>query len=149
MTREALAFTVACCAALAVGCERDADSIVSAEVVSVTKMPFHGPNGPGTEPISITFRWTVVLEAHQGPACRIDRIATELSEPVSGTVLNAETEPGSSGQLSSGQREEFAQSQSGRFDSGLYQRPWTGRTLVEVTLANGRSEQLGVEFAIP
>ena len=76
------------------GCGGAGDPVVTVEVTSRSKMPFHGPGGPGSEPMSITFMWTVVVRSTEGPDCQVDRIATELSEPQSRTVLTAETEPG-------------------------------------------------------
>ncbi len=145
----AMAALTCLCGVLATSCGQDAKSTVSAEVVSSGKMPFHGPNGPGTEPIAITFNWTVVVEAHHGLGCTVDRITTVVSEAESGKSLMAETDPGASGALASGERAEFPQSQGGSFHSSLYQRPWSGLTRVDVTYSDGRTERLEVAFAIP
>src|SRR5262245_66321900 len=74
---------VALAPCVAPGCGTSGEPVVTAEITSASKMPFHGPGGPGSEPMSITFTWTVVVRSAAGPECQVDRIATELSEPQS------------------------------------------------------------------
>jgi hypothetical protein len=132
----------------AFGCGHAGEQVVAAEVGSVSKMPFHGPGGPGSEPMSITFSWTVVVKSTEGPDCQVDRIDTVLSELESKTVLTADTEPGESGVLRGGGAAQFRQGQGGFFNSPLYERPWHGQTRVDVT-CSGRSEPIEVGFVIP
>jgi hypothetical protein len=142
-----VALALALCASSS--CGTAGDPVVTAEVTSGTKMPFHGPGGPGSEPVSITFMWTVVVKSSEGPDCQVDRIATELSEPESRTVLTVETEPHESGTLPGGGTVQFPQQQGGFFDSALYPRPWNGRTRVDVTCPSRRTDQIEVAFVIP
>jgi hypothetical protein len=134
---------------VAPGCGTSGEPAISAEITSASKMPFHGPGGPGSEPVSITFTWTVVVRSAEGPDCQVDRIATELSEPQSGTVLTADTEPHEGGRLRGGGAVEFPQGQGGFFNSALYSRPWNGRTQVDVTCPGRPSDHLEVVFIIP
>ncbi len=132
-----------------VGCGTAGDPVVTAEVTSASKMPFHGPGGPGSEPMSITFMWTVVVRSTEGPDCQVDRLATELSEPESRTVLTAETEPHEAGRLRGGGMARFPQQQGGFFNSALYSRPWNGRTRVDVTCPSRQTDHIEVAFVIP
>ncbi len=142
-----LALALAVCAPP--GCGTAGDPVVTAEITAGSKMPFHGPGGPGSEPMSITFMWTVVVKSTEGFDCQVDRVATELSEPESRTVLSAETEPHESGRLRGGGTAQFPQQQGGFFSSALYSRPWNGRTRVDVTCPSRGTDQIEVAFVIP
>ena len=144
---KCVALALALCASSS--CGTAGDPVVTAEITSGAKMPFHGPGGPGSEPMSITFMWTVVVKSTEGPDCQVDRIATELSEPESRTALSAETEPRESGRLRGGGTAQFPQQQGGFFNSALYSRPWNGRTRVDVTCPGSRTDQIEVRFVIP
>jgi len=131
----------------AVACTSDGPPVISAEVSLVQKMPFHGPGGPGTEPMSITFSWTVVVTARDSSDCVVRRIGTRLSEPVSGEAVEAESLPART--LPDGQAVEIPQQESGFFPSVLYTRPWSGVTDVEVGCPGEPSRGLQVQFAVP
>lgn len=127
------------------GSQEEPDALVGLEIRSPVEMPFHGPHGPGTEPMYIGFSWTVVVSAAGGPESRIGMVVTQVTERTSGTVLT--TEDGPVGTLSSGGRLEVKQGASGFFASSLYPGDWTGVTTVEVSHASGRSETLTASFA--
>jgi hypothetical protein len=130
------------------GCNSsEPDPVVSASVGSAVKMPFHGPQGPGGDSISITFKWTVSVWAAEGPECRVTRIATEVVEPLSGKKLEVASEPGQAGLLRGGVMVELPQQHGGFFDSTLYSRRWTGRTRVDVSCEGGWAGQIEAVFA--
>ena len=134
-----------CLAAAGCGSQEEADALVALAISSPVEMPFHGPIGPGTEPVYIGFTWTVVVSAAGSPESHIGMVVTRVTERTSGTVLTAEDGP--VGTLSSGGRLEVKQGASGFFASSLYPGDWTGVTTVEVSHASGRSETLTVSFA--
>lgn len=120
--------------------------VLTAEVVAAGKLPFHGPGGPDSEPISITFSWTVVVRSAQGPDCQVDRVVSELSEPQSQRVLSAATQ---GGRLPGGGTAQVPQQQAGFFDSALLARPWSGHTRVDVTCPHGVTAQVEAAFTVP
>lgn len=125
------------------GSQEVADAPVAVAIRSPAEMPFHGPMGPGTEPISIDLRWTVVITA-TGGECQVGAVRTQLTERTSGTVRT--TEGGPLGHLSGLGTLELPQRVSGLFPSSHYPGEWTGVTTVEVLHASGRSETLSVAF---
>jgi len=127
------------------GCGSEDEPVVSVAISSPVEMPFHGPGGPGTEPMYIGFTWTVVVSATGGPESYIGMVRTQVTEKTSGTVLTDEDGP--LGTLSGGGRLEAKQGASGFFSSSLYPGAWTAVTTVEVTHAGGRSETLSTSFA--
>jgi hypothetical protein len=132
---------------LGLGCGgSNVSPVLTAEVVAAGKLPFHGPSGPGSEPISITFSWTVVVRSAQGPDCEVDRVMSELSEPQSQRVLSAATE---GGRLPGGGTAQVPQQQAGFFDSSLFARPWNGHTRVDVTCPHGVTAHVEAAFTVP
>jgi hypothetical protein len=129
------------------GCGSSGRATVAAEVSDITKMPFHGPGGPGSEPISITFMWTVVVHSSGSAGCSVTRITTQLVETVSGSTLVAESDP-SPGALPEEGTTKFQQSQGGFYPSALYDRVWQGHTVVEVECSGGLTEQAEADFTI-
>lgn len=142
-----LASTLAVCSSIGCGSSSSPSQVVTAEVVSASKMPFHGPGGPGSDPISITFSWTVVVRSDRGPDCRIERVISELSEPQSRQVLSATTLR--QDRLPGGGRAEVPQQQAGFLDSSLFARPWTGRTHVDVACPGGAMAAADATFTVP
>ncbi len=134
-----------CLAATGCGSQEEAEAPLGLAIKSPFEFPFHGPNGPGTEPIYIGFSWTVVVSAGGGPESRIGMVVTKLTERTSGAVLT--TEDGPLGTLSSGGSLEAKQETFGFFSSSLYPGDWTAITTVEVSYASGRSETLTASFA--
>lgn len=145
MRRPMLLLIVLCLAVAGCGSQEDAEALVGVAISSPVEMPFHGPSGPGTEPMYIGFSWTVVVSAAGGRESQIGMVVTRVTERTSGTVLTAEDGP--LGTLSSGGRLEARQGASGFFSSSLYPGDWTGVTTVEVLHATGRSETLTTSFA--
>ncbi len=122
------------------------DAVVRVAVTSPTEMPFHGPGGPGTEPMYIGFTWTVAVTASEGADSQVGTVRTRLVESASGTVLPAEGGP--LGTLAGGSTLELAQGASGFFPSSLYSSgKWSGTTTVEVIHGGGRSETLTATFS--
>jgi hypothetical protein len=138
------------CLALSVvtwGCGSSGRATVAVEVSDISKMPFHGPGGAGSEPISITFTWTVVVHSSDSAGCNVGHITTRLTEAVSGSTLVAESDP-SPGALPEEGTTKFKQSQGGFYSSALYDRVWQGHTVVEVKCSGGLTEQAEADFAI-
>jgi hypothetical protein len=129
------------------GCESSTVPILSAAVTARSKMPFHGPGGAGSEPMSITFAWSIRLQSSDGPDCSVDRLTTTLSEPVSATSLAVTSEPHR--MLPGGGSATFEQQQAGFFSSALYSRAWNGSTRVGVSCEGGQEQELVVTFVIP
>ena len=127
------------------GSQEGEDALVTVAISSPVEMPFHGPSGPGTEPIYIGLNWTVVVTAAGSAESQIGIVRTRVTERVSGTVLTAEGGP--LGILRSRGKLELPQQVSGSFPPSLYPGDWTGITTVEVSHASGRSETLSVSFA--
>ena len=146
MTRT-MAYGVAILGLCLGSCGSEGTPVITGEVTSVQKMPFHGPNGPGTEPISITFRWTTVVRATGGSDCVVQSIRTQLTETQSGVTVEADIAPDQS--LPDGQPVQFPQQQGGVFSSALYDRPWNGHSQVKVGCTGGEHQQVGVSFTVP
>ncbi len=124
------------------------DPVITAVVGSTQEMPFHGPGGPGSEPMSITFRWTVLLTATDGGETRVGLVHTRIRERQSGEVLTVETGPEKhGGRLRPNSTLEVAQQAGGFFSSSLYPGSWDAVTTVEVTYPSGRADRLDVPFA--
>jgi hypothetical protein len=128
----------------ACGSQREPDLTLAVTIHSPVEMPFHGPGGPGSEPMYIGFSWTVVVAASGDAESRIGTVRTRLTERTSGSVLTAEGGP--AGTLRGGEKVEVAQQTSGLFPSVLYPGDWTGVTTVEVSHGSGRSETLTASF---
>jgi hypothetical protein len=110
-------------------------------------MPFHGTNGPGREPISIAFSWTVVVTASEGASTRVAPVRTEIRERMSGTVVVRETFPARdlppAGEL------RLEEQSGGSFPSALYPGDWAGVTTVQLAHSSGASETLTAAFSFP
>jgi hypothetical protein len=110
-------------------------------------MPFHGTNGPGREPISIAFSWTVVVTASEGASTRVAAVRTEIRERMSGTVVVRETFPARdlppAGEL------RLEEQSGGSFPSALYPGDWAGVTTVQLAHSSGASETLTAAFSFP
>lgn len=145
MRRALLLWMGLCLAAAGCGSQEETEAPVALAISSPFEFPFHGPNGPGTEPIYIGFTWTVVVSAGGGPESRIGMVVTRLTERTSGAVLT--TEDGPLGTLSGGGRLDVEQETSGFFSFSHYPGDWTAVTTVEVSHATGRSETLTASFA--
>ena len=122
------------------------DSTVSVGVTSRLQMPFHGPNGPGAEPMSISFQGTVALDAAGGPGVTIRAVRTELREPRYAGALVAETGSAFDGRLRPDGTLLVPQTASGFFDSALYHGQWEGTVTVDVVHPGGRAETLRTAF---
>jgi len=122
------------------------DAVIAVRVVSPTIMPFHGPSGPGTEPIFIAFRWTVVITASPGTTSRVAVVRTELTERHSGTVMALTTFPASDS-LAGGGELQLAEATSGVFPSSLYPGDWAGVTTAQVSHASGAAETVTASFS--
>jgi hypothetical protein len=144
MRRPLLLSIGLCLAAAGCGSQEAAEAPVGLAISSPFEFPFHGPHGPGTDPIYIGFSWTVVVSAGAGPESRIGMVVTRVTERTSGAALT--TEDGPLGTLSGGGRLEVEQETSGFFPSSLYPGDWTAVTTVEVTHASGRSETVSTSF---
>jgi hypothetical protein len=134
------------------GCDGDSparpDSVVSLRVASTRQMPFHGPAGPGMEPMSISFQWTVTLTAAGGPGVTILAIRTELREPGFAGRLEVATGPEAfNGHLGPGGTLLVPQSSGGFFSSALYPGQWEGTASVDVLHPNGRAETIETAFS--
>lgn len=127
------------------GCGSEDEALVSVAISSPVETPFHGPGGPGTEPMYIGFNWTVVISAGNGLDSHIGRVTTLVTEKSRGAVLA--DEDGQVGALPAGGRLEVKQGASGLFPSSHYPGEWTAVTTVEVTHASGRSETVMASFA--
>jgi hypothetical protein len=128
-------------------CGSNGAPVVTGEVTAVQKMPFHGPGGPGTEPMSITFMWTVVVKATGASDCVVEAIHTEIREAQSGEAVEADATP--SRVLPDGEPVELPQQQGGLFHSTLYSRPWSGQSQVTVGCAGGEHQEIGIAFTVP
>ncbi len=128
------------------GCMPDegTDRVVAVAIRSPVEMPFHGPNGPGTEPIYIDFSWTVVVTTSGLRDLRAGLARTRLTEAATGVVLT--TEDGPLGTVPSGGEVELRQHASGVFPSSRYPGDWRGVTTVEISGTGGRSETLTASF---
>ena len=115
-------------------------------VKSAQEMPFHGPSGPGTEPMSISFRWIVVLVASAGSGASMGAIHTTLQDSLSSNTLVAAT--ASTGLfLAPGVPREVSQGASGFFNSAQYPGDWHATVSATVVYPSGRSETLLATFA--
>ena len=123
------------------------DAVVGLRIVSPLAMPFHGPQGPGGEPISIDFRWTVVIAASEGAAARVTVVRTVLTERRSGAEVVRETFP--SRDLPPGGELRLEEQSGGSFPSELYPGDWAGVTAVQLAHASGAAETLTASFAFP
>lgn len=132
-----LPFLIGLCLA-AGGCGSGDEPLVRVAITSPIEMPFHGPGGPGTEPMYIGFTWTVVVSASGGPGSYIGMVRTQVTEKASGVAMADEDGP--LGSLSGGGKLEVEQGASGFFSSSLYPGDWTAVATVEVRHADGRSE---------
>lgn len=133
-------------------CDRESpaqpDSVVTLTITSTQEIPFHGPAGPGTEPISISFQWTVVLTAAGGPGATVRAIRTELREPNSPSSLAVVMGPEAfSGSLRPGVPLQVVLSAAGFFSSALYPGQWQGNASVDLVHPSGRAETLQVAFS--
>jgi len=146
MTRIA-AFAVLVLGLCLGSCGSNATPVITGEVTAIQKMPFHGPGGPGTEPMSITFMWTVVVRATGGSDCVVQSIQTQITETQSGEAVQADATPNQP--LPDGQAVQFPQQQGGFFSSDLYTRPWNGQSQVEVDCTAGGHQQIAVSFNVP
>ncbi len=123
------------------------DPVVSVSVRSATEMPFHGPGGPGSETISITFRWTVTIRA-EGADGTIGTVRTLVRDKPTGTSLSVAMGPEShGGVVKAGGTLDVAQQVGGFFAPGLYPGQWEGVAAVEVIHPSGRSETIEASFA--
>lgn len=145
--------TLVCSGLLACGRESPAqpevaaDAVIVLTIASIQEMPFHGPGGPGTEPMSITFRWTVVLTTPGGPGAMVRAIRTELRESNSETPIVA-PDPGPLDRtLRAGVPLELPLSAAGLFNSALYPGRWEGRVSVDIVHLSGRQETLQTTFS--
>jgi len=146
MTRIA-AFAVLVLGLCLGSCGSNGTPVITGEVTAIQKMPFHGPGGPGTEPMSITFMWTVVVRATGGSDCVVQSIQTQITETQSGEAVQADATPNQP--LPDGQAVQFPQQQGGFFSSDLYTRPWNGQSQVEVDCTAGGHQQIAVSFNVP
>lgn len=128
----------------ACGPGEEPDGSVRVTVTAPLQMPFHGPGGPGTEPMSIAFNWTVVVAASEAADSVVGPIRTRLTERASGAVLTADG--GAVGNLRAGAEVELSQQASGTFPSSLYPGDWQGVTTVEVAHRSGRLETVSTSF---
>ncbi len=143
--KRSLVLAAASLAAWSCGAPSQPDTVVALTIASPSQMPFHGPHGPGTEPMYIAFNWTVVLTASGGGNDDVGMVRTRLVDSLSGTVLN--TENGPLGSLAGRGRLELPQ-QAGRFfPSSLYPGDWSGTTTAEILHRDGRSETLTATFS--
>ena len=122
----------------------DPESRVTVAVKDTREMPFHGPGGPGSEPMSITFFWTVVVSASNGRGVAIESIETRIREPREAVPLVASS--ARTGFLTPGQDLEVVQSAGGFFSSALYPGSWDGAAAVRVRHPNGRREEINLDF---
>jgi hypothetical protein len=126
------------------------DPVISAVVVSPQEMPFHGPGGPGTSPISITFSWTMILAVSGGRQAKVGLVQTQVRERQSGEILTIETGPEKHGGLLRANGVlEVPQRVGGFFDSSLFPGSWAGFTTVEVTYPSRRTDKLVTEHPSP
>ncbi len=123
------------------------DAVVALRVVSPLAMPFHGTNGPGREPISITFSWTIVIAASDGAATRVAVVRTVLTERKSGAEVVRETFP--SRDLPPGGELRLEEQSGGSFPSALYPGDWAGVTTVQLAHGSGAAETLTASFSFP
>ena len=123
------------------------DPVVSAAVRSPEEIPFHGPGGPGTEPMSISFRWTVILTASDGGEATVGLIHTQVRERQSGEILTIETGPERhGGRLPANGTLEVSQQAGGFFSSSNYPGTWDALTTVEVTYPSRKADKLELSF---
>ncbi len=111
-------------------------------------MPFHGRGGPGSEPMSITFRWTVVLATAMGPGATVRAIRADLREPGSGTSLDVpEPRLPPDHSVRPGAPLEIQCGTSGFFNSALYPGKWRAHVFVDIAHHSGRVETLQAAFS--
>ena len=130
--------------AAACGSGEQADGSIRLMIRAPVQMPFHGPGGPGTEPMYIAFNWTVAVAAAEGADSVVGRVRTRLTERASGAVLTADGD--AVGSLGAGAEVELRQQASGPFPSSLYPGDWLGVTTVEVSHRSGRLETVSTSF---
>jgi hypothetical protein len=124
------------------------DPVVTLTIAQPRQMPFHGSGGPGTEPISISFEWTVGLSSTGGREVTVVAIRTELRESVSSASLAVAAGPENVPHpLRSWEPVVVPQRISGAFSSALYPGQWQGTTSVEIVHPSGRSETLRSTFS--
>lgn len=124
------------------------DSVVTLTITSAREIPFHGPAGPGTEPISISFQWTVVLTTAGGPGATVRAIRTELRESNGPSSLAVATGPEAfNGSLRPGVPLQVVQSAAGFFNSALYPGQWQGNASADIVHPSGRAETLQGAFS--
>lgn len=128
--------------------EVPADSVVALAITDVREIPFHGRGGPGSEPMSINFMWTVVLATPAGPGATVLAIRADLRESGSGTSLAAfksglppdpSVRPGVPLEIQGGA--------AGFFDSALYPGKWRAHVSVDIAHRSGRVETLQAAFS--
>ena len=122
------------------------DPAVTLAIESPLEMPFRGAGGPGAEPISISFQWTVVVSATD--EVTVLAVRTELRETASSARLEAASGPAAfNGRLSPRTNARFRQSVSAPWPSSLYPGEWRGTTSVDVLHAGGRTETVTTAFS--
>lgn len=133
-------------AALCLGCGGSAvDPTISVAVEPQVPMPFHGPNGPGSDTMSMSLRWAVVVTAGAGSAAVVRSIHTVIRDEKSGVSVSADEAPGSA--VSEGHPLRAEQLGSCYFPSTAYPGRWLGVTTVEITHESGKVERLDASFA--
>jgi hypothetical protein len=128
----------------ACGSQESPDAALALSISAPAEMPFHGPHGPGTEPIYVTFSRRVVVTVSAGTESRISLVRTRLSERASGEALTAESDPTAT--PGGGEKLELVQRASGTYPSSLYPGDWMGVTTLDVSHGSGRVETLSASF---
>src|SRR5512145_3110076 len=133
-------------AALCLSCGGSAEEPdIAVAVEPRLAMPFHGPNGPGSDTMSMTLRWAVVVSAESGGAAMVRSIHTVVRDERSGASIAADTAPVS--EVSAGRPYLTEQEGSCFFPSTAYPGRWVGVTTVEIGYESGRTERIDTPFA--
>jgi hypothetical protein len=121
------------------------ESTVHIQVKDAVEMPFHGPAGPGSEPMSITFSWIATVSVTGGGGVTVESIETRVREARLAQPLVVSSSP--SALVMAGQALEVRQSVGGPFESALYPGSWEGAVVVRLRHPSTRREDITVTFA--
>jgi hypothetical protein len=84
-----------------------------------------------------------------GADCRVEHIATTLTEPESAIVLSVGTTPGDSAWVDGGSSGQYSQSTTGLFSSAVFSRTWRGQTWVYLSCVGSLAREIQAGFLIP
>lgn len=125
---------------------KEAPLSVNLSVDATALQPFHGPAGPGTDPISLTFTWVLRIQLNDGGAATVKGVHTRLTEQASGTFIEP-ADQSMSLPIAEGETKSVPLQASASVPAGLYPGRWTGTSTVQIIESSGESKSLDVAFS--